>query len=87
MDEGVIMSYAKPRSANSELSAGMTDGKYRKAIMDRGGDVEHTFMDNRECLTDAWYGIHESPRMTRPDGVVCSNPYAVRTPEASPEAF
>lgn len=79
--------YAKPRSCNNELSAGMTDGKYKKVIADRGGEVEHTFVENRRHLIDGYYGVHESPSMMRPDGRQCTNPYAVPMPEADPAYF
>ena len=81
------MAYPRTRSVSRELHAGMTDGKYRKVIADRGGEVEHTFLANREALTDAFYGIHEAPSMVLPDGRVCSNPYAVSTPTPDPEYF
>lgn len=81
------MAYAPRRSANSELDAGATDGKYRKVIADRGGVVESCFMQDRADLTDGWYGIHEAPSMTRPDGQRCTNPYSVPTRPASPEYF
>jgi hypothetical protein len=82
------MAYARPRSANRELEAGATDGKYRKVIADRGGDVEHTFVANREDLVNGFYGIHEAPVMEVPGCTrSCSNPYAVSTPIPSPGYF
>lgn len=81
------MAYPRTRSVNRELDAGATDGKYKKVIADRGGDVEQTFTGNRTDLTNAYYGIHESPAMYRPDGRLCTNPYAVSTPCPSPEYF
>lgn len=81
------MSYPKTRSCLRELDAGATDGKYRKVIADRGGDVERSFVANRMDLVGGFYGIHEAPVMTRPDGHRCTNPYAVSTPVPSPEYF
>lgn len=82
------MAYPRPRSAISELEAGATDGKYRKVVADRGGDVEHTFVGNRTDLTSAFYGIHEAPVMEMPGSHrSCANPYAVFTPMPSPEYF
>jgi hypothetical protein len=76
------MAYPGSRSTNDELDAGATDGKYRKVIMDRGGVVEHTFTDDRECLTGAFYGIHEASRMRVPGGDrSCRNPYSIHLPE------
>jgi hypothetical protein len=83
------MAYAKTRSVNRELEAGATDGKYRKVIADRGGEVEHTFVENRMDLTSAFYGIHESPVFQVPGrpGQPCTNPYAVATPAPDPGYF
>lgn len=82
------MAYPRARSVSKELDAGATDGKYRKVIADRGGEVEQTFMDNRRDLTGAFYGIHEAASMAVPG---CSrsaaNPYAVSTPMPEPEYF
>lgn len=81
------MAYAKPRSANAELEAGMTDGKYKKVVMDRGGVVESATYASRRDLSDVWHGIHEAPTMETPDGATTVNPYAVSTPHADPEGF
>jgi hypothetical protein len=82
------MAYARTRSVNRELEAGATDGKYRKVIADRGGDVERSFVANRTDLTGAFYGIHEAPVMEMPGcDRACTNPYAVSTPAPDPEYF
>lgn len=83
------MAMPRIRSVNRELEAGATDGKYKKVIMDRGGDVEHTFVANREDLIGAYYGVHEAPVMQVPGrpGRPCVNPYAVSTPAPDPEYF
>jgi hypothetical protein len=82
------MATARPRSCNRELEAGATDGKYRKVINDRGGDVEHSFVANRTDLVGGFYGIHEAPLMEMPGSSrACANPYAVHTPMPDPEYF
>jgi len=82
------MAYPRTRSVNRELEAGATDGKYKKVIADRGGDVERAFVGNRTDLTGAFYGVHEAPAMEMPGcNRVCSNPYAVSTPDPRPEYF
>lgn len=83
------MAYPRTRSVNRELEAGATDGKYRKVIADRGGDVEHTFAANRADLTNAFYGIHESSVMQVPGrpNRPCANPYAVATSCPDPDYF
>lgn len=81
------MAYPKTRSANAELHEGMTDGTYRKVVMDRGGVVESLTYEARKDLSDAWSGIHEKADKVLPDGRMCRTPYAVSTPEADPEAF
>lgn len=81
------MAYAQPRSANEALHEGMTDGKYRKVITDRGGIFEMCTWDARQDLTDGWHGIHEEPVKVLPDGRMCHTPNAVSTPPARPEYF
>lgn len=82
------MAYPRARSVNRELEAGATDGKYRKVIADRGGEVERTFVGNRTDLVGGFYGIHEAPVMEMPGCTrAVSNPYAVSTPMPDPEYF
>lgn len=82
------MAYPRARSATRELDAGATDGKYRKVIADRGGDVERAFVANRTDLSGAFYGIHETPEMEVPGCAhACFNPYEVSTPVPSPGYF
>jgi hypothetical protein len=76
------MAQARPRSANAELSEGMTDGKYKKVITDRGGVVEGTTYQDRQDLADVWHGIHEAPVKVLPDGLRTSTPNFVATPPA-----
>lgn len=62
------MAYPPTRSMNSDLIEGATDGKYKKVLHDRGGQVELTSYEQRADLHDLWYGIHESPVKRTPDG-------------------
>ena len=70
------------RSANAELSEGMTDGKYKKVVTDRGGVVEHTTHLERQDLHDTWYGIHEKYDKVLPDALPQATPNFVSTPPA-----
>lgn len=81
------MAYAPARSCNGELELGMVEGSYRLVNRDRGGVVEPTTYAARRDLHDAFHGIHEAPVMETPDGLKTVSPYAVRTPQATPEAF
>ena len=76
------MATAVPRSANAELNEGMTDGKYKKVIRDRGGFVEPTTHLVRKDLADIWYGIHEEPMKVLPDALHQCTPNFVATPPA-----
>jgi hypothetical protein len=77
------MSWAPIRSANAELEAGLTDGKYKKVIRDRGGFPEAATFRARRDLDDTWHGIHEAPVKIRPDGrPAIRDPYFVPTPPA-----
>jgi hypothetical protein len=73
------MAFAPDRSMNAELSEGMTDGKYKKVIRDRGAFVEASTQLNRTDLSDAYYGIHEERTKTLPDGLVHQTPNFVPT--------
>lgn len=76
------MATAQPRSANAELAEGMTDGKYKKVITDRGGFVEPTTYLERKNLHDTWYGIHEAYDKVLPDARPRHTPNTVETPVA-----
>ena len=68
------------RSQNEDLAEGMSDGKYKKMVQDRGGQVdEATYMD-RAALSDVWYGMHEAPVKVLPDGTLHVTPETVPTP-------
>ena len=81
------MAYAKPRARQANCREGMTDGKYRKVIMDRGGVVEAATHASRADLTDGWYGIHEAQSKMTPDNMRVRTPYCIGTPQADPEYF
>ena len=76
------MATAPPRSVNAELSEGMTDGKYKKVVTDRGGFVERATYLERQDLHDVWYGIHEEPEKVLPDARARHTPNFVATPVA-----
>lgn len=66
------MAYPPSRSMNSDLYEGMTDGKYKKIITNRGGVVDPLTYESREALNDIWFGIHETPDKVLPDGTRCT---------------
>lgn len=70
--------YPQTRSVNAELSEGMTDGAFKKVIRDRGGFPTDQ-MAERHFLHDVWYGIHEAPVKTRPDGLQVRTKNTVHT--------
>lgn len=73
------MAYPPTRSMNTDLHAGMTDGKYKKVGQNRGGFREDTTYADRRDLSDVWYGIHEAATVELPDGRVMAMPYHVDT--------
>ena len=63
---------------SADLHEGMTDGKYKKILMNRGGVTEgKLFYEIREPMYDMWYGIHEAPEKCLPDGTAARTPYFV----------
>lgn len=63
--------YPDPRSMNRDLMEGMSDGKYKKIIANRGGIVEKNLAyASREDLSDTYYGIHEDDIKSLPDGTL-----------------
>lgn len=78
------MVYPAPRSMNHDLEAGMSDGKYRKIVANRGGIVEaDATVAARRDLYDVWYGMHEAPVKVLPDATVDRNSIGyVPTPQA-----
>lgn len=81
------MAWAPRRSMTADLSEGATDGRYKKVVQNRGGQVEQTFVKSRQDLSDAWYGIHESVGKTRPDSQRVATPESVPTPTPNPSYF
>lgn len=82
------MAYPRTRSVNRELEAGATDGKYKKIVADRGGDVERTFLEDRAELIGAFYGITEHDSMRVPGmNRTCANPYRASVPAPDPAYF
>lgn len=69
------MAQNNSRSMNGDLTAGMTDGGYKKlATRERGGVVEGTTQVARRGMIpenplEDWYGLVEDPMKVRPDGV------------------
>jgi hypothetical protein len=56
---------------NSDLQAGMSDGKYKKLVAHRGDVAEGDLLySERMDLSDTYYGIHETPVKRLPDGTV-----------------
>lgn len=65
------MTHAPHRSMNKELEWGMSDGKYKKIVSNRGGVVEAELLYAcRDDLADTYYGIHEVQEKQLPDGTV-----------------
>lgn len=78
------MAYPQARSMNASLNEGATDGKYKKIVNDRDGDVEHATYLERIDLNDNWFGIHEAAVKRIPGGRGWSStPNAV--PSTSPQ--
>ena len=77
------MATPQARSVNAELAEGMTDGKYKKVVNDRGGVVEALTYVSRHQLFDTWHGIHETPDKVFPDARYRgTTPNFVATPPA-----
>lgn len=78
------MTHAPSRSMNSELDEGMTDGKFKKIVVDRGGPgvADSLTVRTRADLNDVWYGRHEDAIKIRPDGKPVHTPNYVSAPSA-----
>ena len=80
------MTYGPTRSVNADLHEGLTDGSYKKVIQNRGGFVDKvSTARTRSTLNDRYFGIHETPYKTSPDGVNLPTPNFV--PTAAPEVY
>lgn len=78
------MAYAPMRSMNAELDSGLTDGKYKKVVRDRGGFVDAATYQSRRDLHDLYFGIHEAEIKQAPTrGPVRTQNYRP-TPQADP---
>lgn len=75
------MAYPQLRSMNAELDAGATDGRWKKVVKDRGGNVETLTHHMRDELAPDYYDIREKGPVkdvpTRGDRIV---PYYVYIP-------
>ena len=67
--------YRQQRSYHQNLHAGMTDGAYKKAAPNRGGEVEDTFVSVRQQMSGAWHGFNEIDMKVLPDGRTDHPPY------------
>lgn len=74
------MAYPQTRSMNGDLSEGLTDGKYKKVVNNRA-EAEPTTQVARHDLNDRYFGIHEAPVKTFPDGLRHPTPGYVPTAE------
>lgn len=68
------MAYPAARSLNGDLFEGMTDGKYKKIRMNRGGPAGDDTYRDRSDLNDWWYGIHEAREKVLPDARIVVTP-------------
>lgn len=75
------MAVNQTRSQNAELAEGMSDGKYKKVVMDRSV-AEPTTYESRRDLSDVNFGIHEVNPKVLPDGTIHLTPSYVETPPA-----
>lgn len=76
------MAVNNTRSQNAELAEGMSDGKYKKIVTDRGGNVDPATYADRRDLSDAHFGIHEARTKVLGDGTVHTTPDYVATAPA-----
>ena len=72
------------RSENAELAEGMSDGKYKKIVTDRGGNVSPETYEDRRDLSDVHFGIHEARVKVLGDGSIHVTPDYVDNPLANP---
>ena len=66
------MAFPQSRSMNADLNEGMTDGKYKKIVQNRGGQVDPATHAARADLNDQWFGFTEKPVKVAPDGLLHS---------------
>ena len=74
------MAVNNTRRVNADLAEGMSDGLYKKVVMDRGGVVDEATYLSRSTLDDLNYGVHERSVKVLPDGTLHASPDYVATP-------
>ena len=74
------MAVNNSRTLNGDLAEGMSDGKYKKVVTDRGGVVDAATYLDRSQLDDLYHGIHEATTKVLPDGTTHTTPDYVTTP-------
>lgn len=74
------MATAPQRSCNSELEEGMTDGTFKKVVMNRGGTIDPLTGAVRNQFDDIWHGITECNPKIGPDGLTVNTPNYEKTP-------
>lgn len=62
------------RDMLADLVEGATDGTYKKVVRDRGGVVEDATYQQRQDMSDVWFGIHETDPKNIGDGQRRSTP-------------
>jgi hypothetical protein len=67
------------RSMNADLAEGMSDGKYKKVVTDRGGNISPETAEDRRDLGSR-FDIAESRRKVLGDGTVHVTPDYVDFP-------
>jgi hypothetical protein len=74
------MAYPKCRSMNRDLEEGMTDGRYKKVVTDRGGRPEGELLyEIRGEMNSINYGINEYKEKEFGDGTRGVTPNYVET--------
>lgn len=74
------MGYPQSRSMNDALSEGSTDGKYKKIVQNRDGQVDSATYENRADLNNQWFGLTEKKVKVTPDGLLHATPRYVPNP-------
>ena len=78
------MTVNNSRSMNAELAEGMSDGKFKKIIADRGGVVHPETYDDRRDLSSAHFDIAETKVKHLGDGTVHVTPDFIDFPIGRP---
>lgn len=60
--------YRQQRNYNTNLQMGVTEGAYKQAAPNRGGEVEDTFVGVRKQMSGAWHGFSDTKYRIMPDG-------------------